>query len=564
MSTEASSTDPSSSELSTEALLVAANAWLEQDPDAVTHTELEALITDASNGDETAIAGLHHRFDTRLAFGTAGLRGELGAGPNRMNRVLVTQAAAGLAAYLLTHELSPSIVIGYDGRINSEVFARDTATIMAGAGVRAILLPRLLPTPVLAFAVRHLNVSAGVMVTASHNPANDNGYKVYLGGDNHGSQIVPPVDGDIAHAIDIVAKGSIAELPRSTDFVTTDEGVVDEYIARTAALGKPVADIIYTYTAMHGVGWETSKAVFAKVGFTAPVVIEEQAHPDAAFPTVAFPNPEEPGAMDLSFAKAREVGADVAIAHDPDADRLAVAIVGRDGQWRRLSGNEVGILLGWRAAERANGVGVLAASIVSSPALRAIAADYGMTYRDTLTGFKWISRIDGLTFGYEEALGYLVDPDKVRDKDGISASVDFLSLVAELKAQGKTVLDRLDEFTARFGAFASRQVSVRFDKISEIGQMMTRVRTNAPTEVGGYRVSAFTDFIDGIDGFIPNDILRMDFDDGSRIIVRPSGTEPKLKFYVDASSTVGDGAERQAAAEAVASQLESGMRELLA
>ena len=222
--------------LTTDDLIAAANAWLEQDPDAVTHTELEALITDAVNGDEAAISGLHDRFDSRLAFGTAGLRGELGAGPNRMNRVLVTQAAAGLAAYLLTHEQSPSIVIGYDGRVNSEVFARDTATIMAGAGVRAILLPRLLPTPVLAFAVRHLKVSAGVMVTASHNPAIDNGYKVYLGGDNQGSQIVSPADTEIAHAIDVVAKSSISELPRSTDFVTTDDGVVDEYIARTSAL----------------------------------------------------------------------------------------------------------------------------------------------------------------------------------------------------------------------------------------------------------------------------------------------------------------------------------------
>ncbi|MGV8876775.1 MAG: phospho-sugar mutase [Rhodoglobus sp.] len=550
--------------MTTEELIAAATLWCEQDPDAVTHTELEALLADAATGDSAALAGLHDRFDSRLEFGTAGLRGQLGAGPNRMNRVLVTQAAAGLAAYLLAHEPSPSIVIGYDGRINSEVFARDTAMIMAGAGVRATLLPRLLPTPVLAFAVRHLAVSAGVMVTASHNPANDNGYKVYLGGDNHGSQIVPPADADIAHAIAVIAQGSIADLPRSTDFVTTDDGVVDEYIARTAALGNPACEVTYTYTAMHGVGWETSQAVFAQAGFTAPVLIQEQAHPDAAFPTVAFPNPEEPGAMDLSFAKAREVGADLAIAHDPDADRLAVAIADRDGQWRRLSGNEVGILLGWRAAERANGVGVLAASIVSSPALRAIAAAYSMDYTDTLTGFKWISRIDGLAFGYEEALGYLVDPDKVRDKDGISASVDFLSMVAELKVLGSTVLDRLDEFTARFGAFASRQVSMRFDEVSEIGQMMSRVRANPPTEVGGHTVSLITDFRDGIDGFLASDILRFDFDGGARIIVRPSGTEPKLKFYVDASSTVGDGAARHAAAETVATELEAGMRALLA
>ncbi|GHD83049.1 phosphomannomutase [Salinibacterium amurskyense] len=553
----------SAAPLGTDELIAAANAWLEQDPDAVTHTELEALITDATQGDEAAIAGLHDRFDARLAFGTAGLRGELGAGPNRMNRVLVTQAAAGLAAYLLTHELSPSIVIGYDGRVNSEVFARDTATIMAGAGVRAILLPRLLPTPVLAFAVRHLNVSAGVMVTASHNPAIDNGYKVYLGGDNHGSQIVSPADADIAHAIDVVAKGSIADLPRSTDFVTTDDGVVDEYIARTAALAGPVKDITYTYTAMHGVGWETTQAVYAKAGLPAPALVEEQAQPDAAFPTVAFPNPEEPGAMDLSFAKAREAGADLAIAHDPDADRLAVAVPGRDGEWRRLSGNEVGMLLGWRAAERSNGTGKLAASIVSSPALRAIAADYGLDYSDTLTGFKWISRIDGLIFGYEEALGYLVDPDKVRDKDGISASVDFLSMAAELKAEGSTILDRLDAFTARFGAFASRQVSLRFAQISEIGDTMTRLRAAAPTSVGGLAVESFDDFENGVDGFAPSNIIRLQIEGGARVIVRPSGTEPKLKFYVDASSTAGDGAERQAAAEAVASQLEAGMRELL-
>jgi len=553
----------SAAPLGTDELIAAATVWLEQDPDAVTYTELEALIADATRGDEAAIAGLHDRFDSRLAFGTAGLRGELGAGPNRMNRVLVTQAAAGLAAYLLTHELSPSIVIGYDGRVNSEVFARDTATIMAGAGVRAILLPRLLPTPVLAFAVRHLNVSAGVMVTASHNPAVDNGYKVYLGGENHGSQIVSPADADIAHAIDAVAHGSIADLPRSTDFVTTDDGVVDEYIARTAALAGPVTDITYTYTAMHGVGWETTQAVFAQAGLPAPALVEQQAQPDAAFPTVAFPNPEEPGAMDLSFAKAREVGADLAIAHDPDADRLAVAVPGRDGEWRRLSGNEVGTLLGWRAAERSNGTGKLAASIVSSPALRAIADDYGLDYSDTLTGFKWISRIDGLIFGYEEALGYLVDPAKVRDKDGISASVDFLSMAAELKAEGLTILDHLAAFTTRFGAFASRQVSLRFAQISEIGDTMTRLRAAAPARVGGLAVESFDDFQNGIDGFAPSNIIRLQIEGGARVIVRPSGTEPKLKFYVDASSTTGDSPERQAAAEAVASQLEAGMRELL-
>ncbi|MCY7413326.1 MAG: phospho-sugar mutase, partial [Salinibacterium sp.] len=355
-------------------LLQRALAWRDQDPDDTTKAELAAMIAAAETGDTAA---LEARFDGRLQFGTAGLRGELGAGPTRMNRVLVTQAAAGFAAFLRSRDEKPSIVIGYDGRVNSEVFARDTAVIMAGAGIRTILLPRALPTPVLAFAVRHFAVSAGVMVTASHNPARDNGYKVYLGGLDHGSQIVAPVDEQIAVEIERVALGSIAELPRSTEFEVADEAVLDEYVRRTAELGRPAAPISFVYSAMHGVGWETASRVFEAAGFAAPAVVTEQIEPDEAFPTVAFPNPEEPGAMDLTFAKAIAVGADLAIVNDPDADRLAVAIPTRDATWRSLSGNEVGFLLGWRAAERARARGaedgVLAASIVSSPALSEIA-----------------------------------------------------------------------------------------------------------------------------------------------------------------------------------------------
>ncbi|MDP3208254.1 MAG: phospho-sugar mutase, partial [Rhodoglobus sp.] len=291
-------------------LLDAAKAWRDQDPDDTTRAELDALIAAAEAGD---IEPLAERFSGRLAFGTAGLRGELGAGPTRMNRVLVTQAAAGLAAYLLSKDPDPSIVIGYDGRTNSEVFARDTAVIMAGAGVRATLLPRMLPTPVLAFAVRHFDTSAGVMVTASHNPARDNGYKVYLGGLNHGSQIVAPADGEIAEAITRVATVSIETLPRSTDFTVADDTVVDEYIRRTATLGNSPAPVSFVYSAMHGVGWETADRVFAAAGFDSPAIVAEQIEPDAKFPTVAFPNPEEPGAMDLTLAKAQEVGADLAI-----------------------------------------------------------------------------------------------------------------------------------------------------------------------------------------------------------------------------------------------------------
>lgn len=543
-------------------LLAAAANWAAQDPDPATRAELESTIASAQGGDADAVARLSDWFGSRLEFGTAGLRGALGPGSNRMNRVLVTQAAAGLAAYLLAHESSPSIVIGYDGRTNSEVFARDTAVIMAGAGVRATLLPRHLPTPVLAFAVRHLHASAGVMVTASHNPAQDNGYKVYLGGDNHGSQIVPPADADIARAIHSVAAAPITELPRSTDFTIADESVVTEYVRRTAELGRVPAPVTFAYTPMHGVGWETAQAVFAAAGFGEPAVVPEQLEPDPAFPTVAFPNPEEPGAMDLVMEKATEVGAHLAIANDPDADRLAIAIPTATG-WRRLSGNEVGWLLGWRAAERAGVDGVLAASIVSSPALSQVAREYHLAYADTLTGFKWISRVPGLAFGYEEALGYLVDPAKVRDKDGISAAVDFLSLASELAARGETIESHLLAFAEKFGGFASGQISLRVTDLSEIGRMMAALRENPPDHVGSIAVERIDDFIDGFEQYPPGDILRIHLAGGARVIVRPSGTEPKLKAYLDASSTTGDGAARIAAARAVIDELDAGMRALL-
>ena len=540
-----------------------ARDWRDQDPDETTRAELTTLIDAATAGDAEALGELTSRFASRLQFGTAGLRGPLGAGPNHMNRVLVSQAAGGLAAYLLARESHPSIVIGYDGRTNSEVFARDTAVIMAGAGIETTLLPRHLPTPVLAFAVRHLDTSAGVMVTASHNPGTDNGYKVYLGKLDHGSQIVPPADGEIAQAIDRVSKVSIANLARSTDFVIADEEVVNEYVARTAELGVTSSDLSFVYSAMHGVGWETARAVFVAAGFGEPAVVTEQIEPDAAFPTVAFPNPEEPGAMDLTLALAADRNADVAIVNDPDADRLAVAIPAATGEWRALSGNEVGCLLGWRAAMRSDARGTLAASIVSSPALRVIAREYHLDYEDTRTGFKWISRVGGLVFGFEEALGYLVDPDKIRDKDGISAAVDFLSLVAELKAEGRTIEDHLTDFAERFGAYASAQVSIRVDNLSDIGRMMSALRTTPPASIGGVKVASIDDFIDGFEQFAASDILRIHLEDGSRVIVRPSGTEPKLKAYIDASSSEGTGLERRAAATARAVELEAGIRALL-
>jgi phosphomannomutase len=495
-----------------------------------------------------------------------------------MNRVLVAQAAAGFARWLLEHAegATPSVVIGYDGRKNSDVFARDTAELMAGAGVHAILLPRLLPTPVLAFAVRHLQASAGVMVTASHNPPNDNGYKVYLGGEDHGSQIVSPVDAEIAAHILDVAQGSVADLPRSDRYEVASDDVEQAYIEATvsvAATEAPRDAVSFVYTAMHGVGWRTAREVFSRAGFAAPTPVTAQIDPDPAFPTVAFPNPEEPGAMDLSFAAAREAGADLVIANDPDADRLAVAIPdpsSADG-YRRLSGNEVGALLGWRAAELAAAraddrgpVGTLACSIVSSPALAAVARAYRLDFADTLTGFKWVSRAPGLIYGYEEALGYLVNPGTVRDKDGISAAVAFLDLANALAADGTTVAQRLDAFAERFGYFASDQISLRVTDLSRIGEIMAALRSTPPSHLGDVRVAQIDDLSDGFGGLPPSDVLRILLQDGSRVMVRPSGTEPKLKIYIDASSDEGTVEQRRATATSRVAALAEAMRLLTA
>lgn len=526
-------------------VLGTARAWLAQDPDPETRDELAAAIDAAADGDGPAVRALAERFDGRLQFGTAGLRAELGWGPLRMNRVVVTQAAAGLARFLIDSGRSRSVVIGYDGRVNSDVFARDSAEVMRGLGLEVTLLPSALPTPVLAFAVRHLDVGAGVMVTASHNPPRDNGYKVYLGQDDDGSQIVPPVDGEIADAIDAVAAGSVTDLPRGTDYTVATSALVDAYVAATAAIVPAPALRVdeqpkVVYTAMHGVGWETARAVFVAAGFASPTVVPEQIEPDGAFPTVSFPNPEEPGAMNLAIARGLAVGADLVIANDPDADRLALAIpTASDAgapSYRRLSGNEVGWLLGWRAAARASesgATGTLAASIVSSPALARVAARHGLEYRDTLTGFKWVSRVPELLFGYEEALGYLVDPSVVRDKDGISAALELLSLADELAASGSTIADHLEAFAAEFGAFASGQVATRVDDLSRIGEIMASLRSTPPSTLGGLDVRTVTDYADGVAGFPPSDILRYDLSGDARVIVRPSGTEPKVKVYID-------------------------------
>jgi phosphomannomutase len=541
-----------------------ARAWMAQDPDPVTRAELDALLARSAAGDATATDDLADRFSGRLEFGTAGLRGELGAGPMRMNRVLVAQAAAGLAAYLRARDPHPTAVIGYDGRHNSAVFARDSAAILAGAGVETTILPRPLPTPVLAFAVRELRASAGIMVTASHNPARDNGYKVYLGGGDDGSQIVPPADGEIAAEIERAATVAFGDHPTSSIYATADESVIDAYVERTAGIATEPEPLRYVYTPLHGVGREVAEQVFGEAGFAAPIVVATQADPDPDFPTVAFPNPEEPGAMDLAFAAARASNADLVLANDPDADRIAVGVPDPhvEGGWRRLSGNEVGLLLGWRAA-REHDSGTLACSLVSSPGLREIARVRGLDFVETLTGFKWISRAPGLIFGFEEALGYLVDPSKVRDKDGISAAVAVLSLFSELRAAGETLESHLEHFALEFGAFASAQISIRVADLAEIPRAMARLRAEPPASIGGLAVAGVDDYLTGVDGFPPNDILRFRTVGGGRVIVRPSGTEPKLKCYLDASSNEGTAAARRAAAAAAVATLEAGMRTLL-
>ncbi|VXC43661.1 phospho-sugar mutase [Plantibacter sp. T3] len=543
-------------------LLATAEAWLAQDPDDETRAELAGLVERARVSDDVAVAELHDRFDTRLQFGTAGLRGRIEAGSNRMNRVLVSQAAAGLAAYLIEQApagVTPSVVIGYDGRKNSAVFASDTAELMAGAGVRAILLPRLLPTPVLAFAVRFFDASAGVMVTASHNPPADNGYKVYLGGEHHGSQIVSPADAAIAAHIGRIAETALVQdLPRNDGFEIAGEDVVDAYVAETAAVAPAPAggQLRVVYTAMHGVGWETTRRVLETAGYPAPELVTEQIDPDPTFRTVSFPNPEEPGALDLSFATARAVGADIIIANDPDADRLAIAIPddAAPSGFRRLTGNEVGLLLGWRAAQAASAAldgdaapeGTLACSIVSSPALRIVAEAHGLEFRETLTGFKWISRTPGMIFGFEEALGYLVNPGTVRDKDGISAAVAFLGLATASAQAGESVAGLLDRFADTFGSFGSDQISIRYAELSRIGEVMSGLRALPPTELAGARVTRIDDLADGFEALPPSDVLRVWLDDGTRVMIRPSGTEPKLKVYVDVQSADGDAAERAA------------------
>jgi phosphomannomutase len=516
-------------------LMAQARAWLAEDPDPETREELAKLV-EAGDSEELAA-----RFSGTLQFGTAGLRGELGAGPMRMNRAVVIRAAAGLAAHLRAEGHGDGlVVIGYDARHKSADFARDTAAVVTGAGLRAAVLPRPLPTPVLAFAVRHLGAVAGVMVTASHNPPRDNGYKVYLG---DGAQIVPPADAAIAAAI--AAVGPLDTVPRAEDgWEVLREDVVDAYLTRAGGVltdGGP-REVRVVHTALHGVGAETLRAAFVRAGFPPPVAVAEQAEPDPDFPSVAFPNPEEPGAMDLAFAAASAVEPDLVLANDPDADRCAVAVPdasAADG-WRMLRGDEVGALLAAHLVRR-GARGTFATTIVSSSLLARIAAAAGLPHAQTLTGFKWLSRVEGLRYGYEEALGYCVDPEGVRDKDGITAALLVAELAAALKAEGRTLEGLLDDLALEHGLHATDQLSVRVEDLSVIAGAMSRLRSAPPSELAGLEVEVAEDLSTGSKDLPPTDGLRYVLGGGrARVVVRPSGTEPKLKCYLEAVVPVRD------------------------
>ncbi len=519
-------------------LLDRARAWAEEDPDPVTRAELEELIeTSTEPGTGTELAD---RFAGTLEFGTAGLRGALGAGPNRMNRVVVLRAAAGLAAHLRANGAGDgdSVVIGYDARHNSEIFARDTAEVMTGAGLAAFVLPRPLPTPVLAFAIRDLGCVAGVMVTASHNPPQDNGYKVYLG---DGSQIVPPADEQIARQIEAV--GALADIPRGDGGVVLGDELLDRYLATVVDLvGGGPRELTIVYTPLHGVGGSSVVTALRNAGFPEPHVASAQAEPDPDFPTVSFPNPEEPGAMDLAMELAVEVDADIVVANDPDADRCAVAVPGPHG-WQMLRGDEVGALLGQHLLDLRR-EGVYACSIVSSSLLGKMATARGQLHQETLTGFKWIARVDDLAFGYEEALGYCVDPRHVRDKDGISALLMVCDVAARAKAAGRTLGDLLDDIAREHGLHATDQLSVRMDDLAAIPAVVDRLRDSPPTILGGLAVEQVEDLSLGSDSLPPTNGLRFRLADGARVIVRPSGTEPKIKCYLEVVIAVekGDGA----------------------
>ncbi len=519
-----------------------AKEWLECEPDLKNREEIEVLLA----GPESELI---QRFTGHLEFGTAGLRGPLGAGPQRMNRPLVQMTAAAIAQRLLEDDQkeSPLVVVGFDARKQSDVFASDTARVLANQNIRCVLLPKALPTPVLAFSVLQINASAGIMVTASHNPRQDNGYKVYW---KDGAQINTPLDKEISTYLDGIKPNEVKLAPLDSPLITFDEGnLLDQYLDMAASCVSKVPDseLKIMYTPIHGVGKDTLIEAFTKSGFSSVDVVTEQADPDPDFPTVEFPNPEVPGTLDLALAEAKKIHADLVLANDPDADRLAVVVP--DGEaWRTFNGNEIGALLAEHLLRSSEGSDrLVVTTIVSSRMLKEIAKHHGIHYEETLTGFKWIMRpgIDSqeknFIFGYEEALGFAVG-DHVHDKDGITSALVFAELTAEAKQQGKSVVDRLHDLWVRHGVHVTGQITHRFEGsegADVMMQIMNLIRQNPPQKIGSCDVEEVTDFLSQESGLPPTNAIALETSQ-SRVVVRPSGTEPLIKIYAEVVTPVGD------------------------
>jgi phosphomannomutase len=561
-------------------LAARAAAWRDADPDPETRAELDRLL---AGGDAAALA---ERFEGTLAFGTAGLRAAMGAGPMRMNRLVAGRVAAGLAGYIAASDpaaAAAGIVVGYDGRAKSGVFAADAARILSRAGIRVSLLPQALPTPVLAFSVRDLGAAYGLMVTASHNPRQDNGIKVYV---RDGGQLLPPQDEAIAAAIEAVDPLRLPGGWAAGPFEFTPADAAPAYVAAVAAGGHRPArapGLKVVHTALHGVGDATLRAVLAEAGWPAPVPVAAQRHPDPAFPTVPYPNPEAPGVLDLARAAAEREGADLVLANDPDADRLAVMVPAAGG-WRALTGDELGALLGdaalarLAAGPRAGLPPVVATTVVSGSLLRRLARAAGVRCVTTLTGFKWIARAGGadhsLVYGYEQALGYAVRPGLVADKDGISAALLVLEVAAGLAREGRALTDRLDDLALVHGLHVTGERSLRADgpaALALLAGAVERVRKDPPPELAGLPVAA-TDLLAADPGpadlaggraerspgrpVPPADVLIWHAGDGARVMVRPSGTEPVLKLYAEVARPVPSRGALPAARASAAGQAE--------
>ena len=552
-------------------------AWIADDPDPGDQAELRGLLAD---GSEAAWAELADRFGARLEFGTAGLRGAIAAGPNRMNRAVVRAATAALTQWLPAHQpgaAAAGVVIGCDARHRSAAFAAEAASVLAGAGIAVHLLPPQQPTPLLAFAVRHLHAAAGIMITASHNPPADNGYKLYTA---DGAQIIPPADAEIETTIRGLGPLSrIPVAPPDSPLITRhgDEVAAAYLTALTtvspAAGAGPATGLRFVYTPLHGVAAGLALRAFALAGYPAPYVVPAQAEPDPDFPTVAFPNPEEPGALDLALDAARETSADLVVASDPDGDRLALAVPdpATPGGWRTLTGDQTGALLGSylldRTADQPDpGARLVVSTVVSGTLLARIAEAAGAQYVRTLTGFKWIVRGGAghpgtrYLFGYEEALGYAVG-DVVRDKDGIGAALAALGLAAAARAAGGSLLSAYDALETAHGVHLTRQVTL---PTAEPGPVMAGLRARPPAALGGQPVLASADLSAGSAGLPPADLLRYELD-GARVVIRPSGTEPKIKAYLEVTEPPGRPlAQARASAAARMIPLIDGVRALLA